>query len=45
MNKRNTRAFRKNAAKRMNRPERMEAVNDGFLKLQALFFGRMFASI
>lgn len=38
MNRRDTRAFRKNAAKRMNRPERMDAVNNGYYKLSNIFF-------
>lgn len=35
---RNTNVFRKTAKKRMNRPERMDDVNNGFLKAQNFFF-------
>lgn len=38
MNRRNTRAFRKTAHKRMNRPERMDAINNGYYKLSNIFF-------
>lgn len=35
---RNSKAFRKNAKKRMDRPSRMEEINNGFLKAQNFFF-------
>lgn len=38
MNKRDTKAFRKTAAKRMNRPERMDAIDNGFYKASNIFY-------
>lgn len=36
---RNTKVFRKAAKKRMDRPSRMDVINNGFLKAQNFFFG------
>lgn len=36
MNLRNTKAFRRNAAKRMNRPSKMDAISNGALKVEAV---------
>lgn len=36
MNSRNTKAFRRNAEKRMNRPSKMDAISNGALKSEAV---------